>query len=796
MSNKYHAHDTTAPCTCGGEHHHEETYNCGEHTHHHEEACGCSEHTHHHAEPCGCSEHNHHHKDTCGCDAHTHAHHHEHPHPSVPHSANENTQKVTICTMENLGCAHCAAKMEEKIRALRGIEDASITFATKQLRLVGDAPLALLPDIQSICTSIEPDVTVIPPSTHNVRPSQAAQASAEQADAQKELFIICVGALLFVVGLLINHMAATAHGMQSNIVFLIAYLLLGCPVLRIAVKNICRGQMLDENFLMSIATVGAIILGEYSEAVGVMLFYRIGEYCEERAVNRSRAQISEAVDLRPDVVTVLDTSGAAQETPAEQVEVGQVIQVRVGDRTPLDGVILTGESRLDTAAITGEPVPVRVGAGDAIHSGCINLSGVLTLRVTHVLEESMVSRILRAVEDAAASKPNIERILTRFAHIYTPTVVGIAVATAIIPSLITGLWSEWVHTALTFLVISCPCALVLSVPLAFFSGIGAGSKQGILFKSGAAVEALHDIQCVAMDKTGTLTLGNFVVQEIAPQGALDADTLLAITASCEAQSTHPIAASIVAAAQEKGLAIATPTTLEEQAGKGILATYPDKTVLCGNEALMAEHGIAIAEQAATSGTVVYVAINGAYAGAIHIADTIKKEAAATIARLKKRGLTTAMMTGDTAKSAEHTAQQLGLDDVRGNLLPTDKVAGLLALREKHGAILYIGDGINDAPVLAGADVGGAMGSGADAAIEVADVVFLTSDISMVDKAIEIAHRTHAVVHANIFMALSIKVAVMVLGITGVYSSMWLAIFADVGVALICVLNAVRILYKK
>ncbi len=795
---------------CGGQEHHEPH----EHHDYHNHSAGqascdcCGDHAHH--------EHNHNHDHNHDHIHHAHAAHHAHNHEhSHDHSACGGTctcataapqqhihaarapstgASYTLFTLENLGCAHCAAKMEDKIRALPTVADASITFATKQLRVTAADALALLPKMQAICTQIEPEVKIVPPAAASSAASQPVQQGAD-----RQLLLIAVGAVLFVVGLLLSDhspFAALSNAGVSRGVFGVAYLLLGWKILLTAGKNLLRGQMLDENFLMSLATVGALLLGEYSEAVGVMLFYCIGEYCEERAVNLSRKQITEAVDLRPQVITVLDACGTPHECPASEGQVGQTIQVLVGERIPLDGVIVSGETRLDTAAITGESVPVSAGVGDAIHSGCINLSGVLTMRVTHVLEESMVSRILRAVEDAAASKPKIERVLTRFAHIYTPTVVAIAVLTALIPSVVTGDWNTWVHTALTFLVISCPCALVLSVPLAFFSGIGAGSKRGILFKSGASLEALHDIKCVAMDKTGTLTMGNFVVQAVTPQAGYAQAQLLAVAASCEARSTHPIAVSIVAAAREQGLALTAQTALQEKAGMGLVAQLNQQTIACGNAKLMADQGVAMPAQVDGTGSVVHVAIDGVYAGNIHVADTIKAEAASTIAALKKRGLTTAMMTGDHIKTAQRTAAEIGLDDVRGNLLPTDKVAGLQQLRAQHGAILYIGDGINDAPVLAGADVGGAMGSGADAAIEVADIVFMTSDLSTVDQALDIAHRTHAIVRTNIFMALSIKILVMILGITGIYSSMWLAIFADVGVALICVLNAIRTLYKK
>ncbi len=704
----------------------------------------------------------------------------------------------TIFTLQNLGCAHCASKMEDKIRTLEGVTDCSITFATKQLRVSASDALSLLPDMQKICASIEPDVVVVAPAS-NKTGAQPAMGEASAAQ-KKELKQVIVGAVLFAAGMLMSDHLPLPEVMQvpwlSAILLLIAYLLLGKDVLRTAAKNLTRGHMLDENFLMSIATIGAIILGEYGEAVGVMLFFRVGTYCEDLAVNKTRTQITEAVDLRPQTIVVLDAHGNQTETPAEEVPVGALIQVLVGDRVPLDGVIVTGESRLDTAAITGESIPVSARVGDAVQSGSINLAGVLTVRVTHVLDESMVSRILHAVEDAAAGKPKIERLLTRFAHVYTPTVVAIAVFTAIVPSLVTGNWSYWVHTALTFLVISCPCALVLSVPLAFFSGIGAGSKRGILFKSGASLEALHNIKCVAMDKTGTLTHGNFVVQEIEAVSPLTVDALLALAASCEAHSSHPIAVSIVASAKEKKLSLHTVHDLQEVAGMGMQATFQDCTVLCGNTKLMAANNVTLPAMQAATGAVVHVAMGGNYYGSIHIADTIKAEANAAVTALRKRGLTTAMLTGDNEQTAQLTAQSIGIDAVRASLLPTDKVQGLHDLREKHGAVLYIGDGINDAPVLAGADVGAAMGSGADAAIEVADVVFMTPDLHAVDAAMDIAKRTHAIVIQNISVALGVKILVMILGLAGIYSSMWLAIFADTGVALLCVLNAMRVLYLK
>ena len=594
--------------------------------------------------------------------------------------------------------------------------------------------------------------------------------------------MLLLGAALFAAGLLLKNITATL----SFAAFIAACIVLGWEIFRSAWKNLRNGHVLDENFLMSIASIGAFCIGEGAEAVGILLFYRVGEYFEAKAVSRSRSQIMDAVDLRPEVV-ILENGTTI---PAEEAEIGDILIVRAGDRIPLDGIVLRGESRIDTAPITGEPVPVAVKAGDKVVSGCVNTSGQLLVQVTHPLSESMVTRILNSVENAAASKPKIDRFITRFARVYTPVVVALAAGVAIVPSLLTGNWNYWVYTALSFLVMSCPCALVLSVPLAFFSGIGAGSKQGILFKGGASMEALSGIKAVAMDKTGTLTQGNFRVQKI--RGRSD---VLALAAACESYSTHPIAVSILHCAKEQGIQPESPEALEEIAGRGIRAQVRGMEVLCGSETLMTSYGITLPELIDGVGTRVIVAVNGSYAGDLLIADTLKKGARSAVQRLKQLSLHTAMLTGDGAETAAAVAAETGIDEVCARLLPQEKLAAMQQLRNRRGAVMYVGDGINDAPVLAGADVGAAMGSGADAALEAADVVFMTSSVEAIGEAVEIARRTKAIAMQNVVFALAVKAAVMVLGLCG-FASMWMAVFADSGVAMLCVLNSIRLLYKK
>lgn len=704
--------------------------------------------------------------------------------------------ETRVYTLEHLGCANCAAKMEKAINNLPEVSAATITYATKQLRLTAKNHADTLPEVQGICSRIEDGVRVVERTgktvlAANIEQRKKSGGLLSMSDEQRSLAEIILGGVLFII----SEIAGIVPEAWHIYCLVAAYILLGGRIVLIAVKNITKGQVFDENFLMTLATLGAFAIRQYEEAVGVMLFYRIGEYFEHRAVEKSRSQIMDAVDMRPEVVNLL-VGEEVRVLPAEEANVGDILLVRVGDRIPLDGVVIEGESLLDTSPVTGEPVPVKRGFGDEVVSGCVNTSGMLKIRVEKILAESMVTKILDSVENAAASKPQLDRFITRFARVYTPVVVAIAVLTALIPGFVTGDWEYWIYTALTFLVISCPCALVLSVPLTFFSGIGAGSKYGILFKGGVTIEALKNVAAVVMDKTGTVTKGNFIVQKLVPSHDITQAELLQICAAAELVSSHPIANSVVAAAKQQNLQLQRPQTFEEIAGEGLVAETAAGKVLCGNQKLLERFAVDFTvREVADYGTEVLVARDGKYLGQIIIDDTLKDDAVEAVRALKKLRLTTAMLTGDAAASAQAVAQAAGIDEVRAKLLPQDKLNELSRLRKQYGAVMFVGDGINDAPVLAGADVGAAMGSGADAAIEAADVVFMNSEMKSIPQAIAIARETNRIAWQNVIFALVIKVIIMAAGLAG-YASMWAAVFADTGVAMLCVLNAIRILYKK
>ena len=767
----------------GGHHHHDHEHEHEHHHHHDHDADCCCGHDHEH-------EHHHHHDhdaDCCCGHEHEHEHHHHHEEQEPPLQRSATTGGTTkIYRLENLDCANCGAKIESRINAMDGVSDAVLTFATMQLRVTAPDHNGLAEKMMQTARAVEPDIAII-------SPEEAKKAPKKEESNKKAIAQLILGAVCMALGLALSHFGAPMPAYLAA--YLIGYVILGREVVWTAVRNLTSGHVFDENFLMSVATIGAFLVGDFAEAVGVMLFFQIGELFEHIAVEKSRSQIMDAVDMRPETVQ-WEHDGKIETIPAEEAEVEDILVVRPGDRIPLDGVVVEGESFLDTSAVTGEPVPVRVQKGDELVSGCVNTSGLLRMQVTKPLSESMVTRILDAVENAAASKPKIDRFITKFARVYTPIVVAIAVLTAVIPSLVTGNWMHWIYTALTFLVISCPCALVLSVPLAYFAGIGTASKSNILFKGGISLEALADVKAVALDKTGTITKGTFTVTALEPAEGLNEQELLQLAAACETSSTHPIGVSIVTEAGERGLDVPQSYDIKEVAGHGICAVVDGAQLLCGGKKLMDSYHVELPQLSAVGGaTVVYLARDGKFAGRICISDTIKEDAVAALAKMKQQGVVSAMLTGDAQESAKAIAAEAGVQDVHAQLLPQDKVSCLQTIREKYGPVMFVGDGINDAPVLAGADVGAAMGTGADAAIEAADVVFMTGELSAIPKAIALAKKTARIAKQNIVFALVIKIAVMILGLLGI-ASMWLAVFADTGVAILCVLNSIRTLYSK
>ena len=585
------------------------------------------------------------------------------------------------------------------------------------------------------------------------------------------------------------------EGWASLAAFAVPYAVVGWDVLWKAVRNILHGQVFDENFLMALATVGAFATGEYSEGVAVMLFYQIGEWFQRYAVGRSRKSITALMDIRPDHANLVGPDGTAQEVDPDEVSVGSTILVKPGERVPLDGTVLDGDSMLDTAALTGESVPRHAAAGDAVVSGCINGSGLLRVRVDKPYGESTVAKILDLVENAGEKKAKAENFITKFSRWYTPAVVIAALALAVLPPLVLGGgWAGWVHRALIFLVISCPCALVISVPLSFFGGIGGASRRGILVKGGAYMEVLANTGTVVFDKTGTLTKGVFSVTAVHPH-EIDKAQLVELAALAESYSTHPIAASL-RTAYGQAPDTARVADYEELSGRGVRAKVDGRTVCVGNGRLMDEAG-AEWHECHLTGTVAHVAVDGRYAGHIVISDEVKPDAAAAIAALKAAGVhKTVMLTGDAKEVGEAVAKQLGIDEAHTQLLPAGKVEHmeqLLAGQPKGEALAFVGDGVNDAPVLTRADVGIAMGGiGSDAAIEAADVVLMDDKPSKLAEAVRISRRTLRIVHQNIVFALAVKALVLVLGALGM-ANMWEAVFADVGVMVLAILNAMRAL---
>lgn len=627
---------------------------------------------------------------------------------------------------------------------------------------------------------------------------------------KKTIIRLAIGGVLFVAAVL---MPAEPYLLKLA-VYLAAYLEIGYKVLWKAVRNISRGKVFDENFLMAIASVGAFATGEFPEAVAVMLFYQVGELFEDYAVGKSRKSITELMNIRPDYANLKVDGADTKKVDPYEVKIGDTIVVRPGEKVPLDGIVLSGSSMLDTAALTGESVPRNIHEGEEILSGCINQSGLLEVKVTKEFGESTVSKILELVENASSQKAKMENFITRFAAVYTPAVVGAAVVLALLPPILIGsgivggagaagsagfsgaLFKDWLYRALNFLVVSCPCALVISVPLSFFGGIGGASKIGLLVKGSNYLEAAAHTEFVVMDKTGTLTKGVFEVESVKTAGDMSEDEILRYGAYAEANSGHPISVSIREAFEArsgKKIDKSQIGDVTEIAGHGVAAVVGGHKVLAGNGKLMKREGISY-EECVTPGTVVHIAVDGKYEGCVTIADQIKEDAAAAISGLKARGIRTVMLTGDSKAVAEAVGSRLGIDEVHAELLPEDKVAEvekLLAAKSPKGKLMFVGDGINDAPVLARADVGAAMGGlGSDAAIEAADVVIMTDEPSKLLSLMDIARKTLGIAKQNVVFALAVKLIVLVLSALGLVN-MWAAVFADVGVSIIAIINAMR-----
>ena len=719
--------------------------------------------------------------------------------PDVEVSEKTEPAVTKVYLLKGLDCPNCSAKIEKEVGELDGVTSSTVNLMNQTLTVQAGTSVAasLLDTVTTIVHSHEPDVEVSEKQLEATAPVKKDEKAAVYNDEDKKRTIrLAVGAVIYAIGMALTVFAKLPT--LAELAFLIvAYVILGWDVVWQAVKNITRGQVFDEHFLMSVSTIGAFAIGEYPEAVAVMLFYQVGEFFQSLAVKRSRKSISDLMDIRPDSATV-KRNGVLQVVSPESVAVGEIIVVKPGEKIPLDGIVVDGESMLDTKALTGESVPRSIRKGDEALSGCINQSGLLTLKVTKSFGESTVSKITDLVENASARKAPTENFITTFARYYTPVVVGMAAVLAIIPPLVLGGgWSEWLRRGFVFLIVSCPCALVISIPLTFFGGIGAASKRGVLVKGSNYLEALNKVSVVVFDKTGTLTKGVFEVANIIPAAGYQKEQVLEYAAQAESYSNHPIAKSILAT-YGKPIDQKQFSDFEEISGHGISVMVQGKKVLAGNSKLMESEKIAYAACDA-AGTKFYVAADGSYVGCILIADEVKPDSKCAIAELKKIGVEkTVMLTGDDERIGKSVADELGLDAYYAQLLPDQKVEKLEMLdkQKRQGSKLaFVGDGINDAPVLARADVGIAMGGlGSDAAIEAADVVLMTDEPSKLVEAIDVAKATKRIVMQNIVIALGIKSVFLVLGALGM-AGMWEAVFGDVGVTIIAVLNAMRILKK-
>lgn len=693
----------------------------------------------------------------------------------------ENKEELQL-TLEGLNCANCARKIEEKVGKMEGVKESNLNFTTTTLNVKLERKVKeehAINEIKKIVEALEPHV--------KVEKKVSGKTNVQRAKFEVKPTII-IGTILYLIAVI-----GDFKGALALILFVASYLLIGGKVVLTAIKNIARGQLFDENFLMTVATIGAFSISEYPEAVAVMLFYEIGETIQGYAVNKSRSSISSLMDIRADYANII-IDGKEKKVSPETVKVEDIILVKPGEKIPLDGIVVEGESFVDTSALTGESVPRKIAVNDEILSGGINTNGVLKVKVTKKFGESTVSRILEMVENAANKKANTEKFITKFAKVYTPIVVALAILIAVVPSIFIkdALFSTWLYRALVFLVVSCPCALVVSVPLGFFAGIGGASKKGVLVKGSNYLELLKDLETVVFDKTGTLTEGVFTVTEINTNN-IQKEKLIEIAAMAESFSNHPIAISII---KEYGKEIDKEVIeeYEEIAGHGIKAVINNEEILIGNAKLMNQFNISYNE-VDSIGTVVYCAINGEFKGSIVISDKIKENAAEALINLKAAGVKkTVMLTGDNKKTAEKVGEKVNIDEVHSELLPLGKVKEvekLLKASNKNGRLAFVGDGVNDAPVLARADIGIAMGGiGSDAAIEAADVVLMKDDINALVDAINVSKKTNKILWQNIIFALGVKVIVMVLGTFGI-ANMWTAVFADVGVTIIAIINSTR-----
>lgn len=717
--------------------------------------------------------------------------------------------------LEGLNCANCANKIEARVNKLKDVKEAVLNFSTSVITInVENNVEEVIKEVKKIVNKLEPHVKVkdFDEESTNINRNICTEGSCSISDSHEgyshghedgeksSKFILRIKGfevkISLIVGI-ISYIIANLIGdekLLGIILFVLSYVLIGGEVVLTAVRNILRGEVFDENFLMTVATVGAFLIGEHSEAVGVMLFYQIGELFQGYAVNNSRKSIKSLLDIKAEYANLI-VDGIEQKVSPEEVKVGDIIVIKTGERVPLDGQVLEGNSTVDTSALTGESLPKDVEKGDKLLAGCINNSSVIKVKVEKVLAESTVSRILDLVNNSATRKANTEKFITKFAKVYTPIVVLIATLVAIVPPLVINdaLFSDWLYRGLLFLVVSCPCALVISIPLGLFAGIGGASRKGVLIKGGNYLEALRDVETVVFDKTGTLTKGTFTVTEINPEG-ISNDELLKYAAIAESYSNHPIAKSIVSK-YNKPIDSKIISDYKEVAGKGIALKIGEDSVLAGNDKLMNLYNIKYSKEEKI-GTIINIAINGEYKGNIVIADSLKETSKEAISELKKIGIkNTVMLTGDNRIIAENIGNSIGIDKIYSELLPTDKVEKLEEIinNSNNGKVAFVGDGINDAPVLARADVGIAMGAiGSDAAVEAADIVLMKDDPSDIAKSIRIARKTNKILWQNIILALSIKVIVLILGAFGV-ATMWEAVFADVGVTLLAVLNSSRCL---